>query len=96
MTFIFFLAFLMAVCKGGILIALGLLLRKYFTTVLNLFIRKPLPENFMESDEYQKTNVFIKTIGFFVLCIGVIIILQGFSTWIVALHQHHIPFSIKH
>ena len=62
MKFLYFFTFLLSLCKGGIWISLGILLRNHFETVLALIVREPLPEELIDSYDKSKVVAIIQFI----------------------------------
>lgn len=83
MKFILFITFILTVCKGGILIGIGILIRNHFDAVLTMILRKPLPENLIPSMDNEKIQKVIRIIGLLIIVIGISTITAGLSTMIV-------------
>lgn len=84
MKFMMLLTFAVAACKGGIWIALGLLIRNHLEAFLALILRKPIPENLISQEEKDRTRKIYDFIGLLLVGIGVCVILIGLLTWIMS------------
>ena len=78
-TFLFF-TFLVSLAKSGLWISIGILVKNHFETLLSLLIRKPVPDNLIESNSLKAFNTVTKWIGIFIIVIGIGIALSALST----------------
>jgi len=94
MKFILFFTFIITICKGGIWIGFGVLIRNHFDTILSMIIRKPLPDGLIPSMNNEKIQKVIKLIGLLIIAIGISTIILGLSTMIAG-HNMSNNFNFK-
>jgi|GEM_PF-2374275 hypothetical protein len=82
MSGIFFISFLTGLMKGALLIAVGLLISRYFETLLGLIRRKQDSEEVTDTYNYHKMITLIKIIGYIIMLMGVINLLLVLITLI--------------
>ncbi|WP_243345507.1 hypothetical protein [Parabacteroides sp. FAFU027] len=82
MSGIFFISFLTGLMKGALLIAVGLLISRYFETLLGVIRRKQEPEETPDNYQYHKMISLIKIIGYIIMLMGVINLLLVMITLI--------------
>jgi len=75
-----FFSFILSLAKAGLWIGVGLLVKNHFETVLNLIIRKPVPESLIEKEKLEMVNTIIKWVGIFIIVIGIGMALSAFTT----------------
>lgn len=95
MKFTFFMTFLISVFKAWLWISSGILLRSHFETVLNLIIRKPVPEGLIEAEKYEMTKRNIRVIGSLLIAIGIGLIIMAFTVWYMSFQVPSNNFKIN-
>jgi len=82
MSGIFYISFLTGLMKGALLIAVGLLISRYFETLLGLIRRKQNSEEIPDNYNYHKMISLIKIIGYIIMLMGIINLLLSMITLI--------------
>jgi hypothetical protein len=90
-----FFSFLLSICYGGIWIGLGLLVKNHLETVLSMILRKPIPDNLINPEDFQKTKSVINVIGILLILIGIGTMIIGLSSMIVSYSMPSPNFNFK-
>lgn len=95
MQWMFVFSFLLSICHGGIWIGIGLLVMNHLETFLSMILRKPIPENLINQEDYHKTRNVINAIGILLILVGIVTIIIGFATMIAGFRVPTPNFNFK-
>lgn len=83
MTAVLFFTFIGSLAKGGLWIALGILIKNHRDALLALVTRKSLPDEMIEKRNLYKLNKTTKWIGIFAIIVGISLVLSAIATLFV-------------
>ena len=97
MKFMLFITFVMALAKGGIWIALGVILRNHFETAVSLLFRKPKPDGLVDDRRQVEFMGVVRLLGLALIILGVLVAFLGLLTWIngMRMPSHNFNFNFK-
>lgn len=90
-----FLTFLVSLAKSGLIISIGILIKDHMDTVLSLIIRKPIPEDLIDSNKLEIVNKVNKWMGIFIIIIGAGVAIVALSTIIFGIGVSTHNFNFK-
>jgi len=72
-----FIGFITLLAKGAAIICIGEIIRSHFETVISMIIRRPIPENLISPENYNRAKMIISIIGILIIISGIFVILLG-------------------
>ena len=93
-TFLFF-TFLASLAKSGLWITLGVLIKNHLESALSLVTRKPMPNDIIEQNTFDRLNNVTKWIGIFIILIGIALALSAIATFFMGLRMPTNSFNFK-
>ena len=83
MKTLLFFAFLGSLAKSGLWITVGILIKNHLESTLTLVTRKPMPNDIIEKNNFEKLTNVTKWIGIFIIIVGIGLALSAIATFIM-------------